>query len=98
MLLIIVQLTPNLSKEHCISISKAFADKIPHGVPAELMRDYGISLLLNDTEVFCKEMEGNYQRVNIIEVNPPVCADQVQIRIIKTNGAEDARIFEVRLY
>lgn len=89
---------PNLSEEHCISLSKAVIDKVRKGVPPELVRTYQIRLFLKGQEVFSKEVQGNYQRLNIIDFGEEVCADELQIYVTETNGAEEARIFEVRVY
>ncbi len=89
---------PNLSEEHCISLSKAFTEKIPLGVPVELVKDYSVRLYSEGKEVFHKEIIGNYQRLNVIELEKAICADQVEICVTMTNGCSDARIFEVRVY
>lgn len=89
---------PNLSEEHCISLSKAFVEKIPAGVPVELVKDYSVRLYSEGKEVFRKEITGNYQRLNIIDLEKAVCADKIEICVTETNGCSDARIFEVRVY
>lgn len=89
---------PNLSQEHCISLSKVFIEKIPKGVPKELVKDYTISLYCRKELVYMQHVRDNYQRLNILELPAQVCADTVEIRITATNGCADARVFEVRLY
>ncbi len=88
---------PNLSEERCISVSKAFLEKEPIGVAPELVKDYDIVLLRDGKEQVRKAVRGNYQRLNVWNFSS-VVADTVEIHILATNGAADARVFEVRVY
>ena len=38
-----------------------------------------------------------YSRANVVDFEPVVC-DKVTITVHATNGAEDARVYEVRVY
>lgn len=89
---------PNLSEEHCISISKAFIEKIPVGVPKELIKDYIVKLYNHGKLVYQEKVTDNYQRLNVINIDPVIEADELKIHILSTNGCPDARLFEVRLY
>ena len=89
---------PNLSEERCISVSRAFIDKEPLGVDKELVKDYRIILQKQGQTVWEKEIKGNYQRLNIIDLPEKVEADEVHLLITATNGDPDARVFEIRLY
>ncbi len=89
---------PNLSEERCISLSKAFIEKEPKGVDKELVKDYQITLKKEGAIVWQHQVCGNYQRLNVIDLPETVVTDQVLISVTATNGAEDARIFEVRIY
>lgn len=89
---------PDLSEERCISVSKAFLDKEPIGVAKELVKDYTVTALKDGTAVWSKAISGNYQRQNIIDLDAAVEADTISIHITATNGDEDARVFEVRVY
>ena len=62
-----------------------------------LLKDYTVTASLSGEPVWTTQVAGNYQRLNILEV-PNVTADRVQIRVDATNGAADARVFEVRVY
>ena len=90
-------LDPDLSEERCISVSKAFLEKEPVGVAPTLLKDYTVTASLAGEPVWTTQVTGNYQRLNILEV-PAIKADRVQIRVDATNGAADARVFEVRVY
>lgn len=91
-------LDPDLSEERCISVSKAFLEKEPLGVASTLVRDYRVVAFCGDVPVWDRKVQGNYQRLNILKLDAPVLADRVTIHIEATNGAADARIFEIRVY
>ena len=88
---------PDLSEERCISVSKAFIDKEPIGVAADLVKDYSVLLISDGRIVASKNVEGNYQRLNIVDFDETL-ADEVRIAVKSTNGSPDVRIFEVRIY
>ena len=48
--------------------------------------------------MWSQKVEGNYQRLNILNLPGAVKADKVEITVHATNGDSDARIFEVRVY
>jgi len=89
---------PDLSEERTISIARSFKDKQPIGVSKYLIRDFSIRALNKGQEIWKKDIKDNYQRQCVISVNQHVEADSIEIIILKTNGAPDARIFEVRIY
>lgn len=67
------------------------------GVPCELVKDYGIVFWNGKEKVAEKSVTDNVQRLNIVNFEP-VCCDRVTVTVHKTNGAEDAHIYEIRLY
>lgn len=89
---------PDLSDERCISVSKAFIDKELRGVAPTLVKDYTIEILKDGAPVYSKEIRDNHQRLVITDLPEKVTGDTVKIHVISTNGTEDARIFEVRVY
>lgn len=91
-------LDPDLSEERCITVSRAFMEKEPVGVPREILKDYDVLFLLGGETVETLRVRGNYQRLNVLGPDAPVLCDEVRIHILTTNGAPDAHIFEVRLY
>ncbi|MBQ0026950.1 MAG: FAD-dependent oxidoreductase [Lachnospiraceae bacterium] len=88
---------PDLSEERCISVSKAFLEKEPLGPAKDLVKDYTIALLKDGCVVASKDIKGNYQRLCITDFDG-VASDEVKITISATNGAKDAKVFEVRVY
>ena len=95
---ICITFDPDLTKEHCISLSKGTMAKVTPGAPAELVKDYTVTALHNGSKVWERQVTDNYQRHVIWNLPEKVTADQVQICVTATNGTEDARIFEVRIY
>ena len=93
-----VTFDPDLSEERCISVSKAFLEKEPLGPASDLVKDYSVRVLSKGNIVFEKKYQGNYQRHCITDLDNPVEGDEVQIVVFSTNGAKDAKIFEVRIY
>jgi len=67
------------------------------GTPPELVKDYTVSLWDGDQKVGEKTICGNVQRANVVDLDPVVC-DKVVVTVHSTNGAEDARVYEVRVY
>ena len=67
------------------------------GVPPELVRDYGVELLLDGKVVLEKVVSGNFQRLSVCDLEPTL-ADSVRITIHATNGDEKVVVHEVRVY
>lgn len=89
---------PDLSKEHCISLARDTIDRIPKGVPAELVKDYTVCLYHAGEQVYKKSVQNNYQRLNILDLPESVTADRAVLQVLTTNGCPDARVFEIRIY
>ena len=95
---ICITFDPNLTKEHCISLSKGTMAKVTPGAPEELVKDYTVTALNNGSKVWEQQMTDNYQRHILLNLPQKVTADEIQICVTATNGTTDARIFEVRIY
>ena len=67
------------------------------GTPPELVKDYTVTLWDGDQKVAEKTVFDNVQRANIVDFEPVVC-DKVTVTVHATNGTEDARVYEVRIY
>ncbi|MBQ2998954.1 MAG: FAD-dependent oxidoreductase, partial [Clostridia bacterium] len=67
------------------------------GVPAELIKDYTVTLLHHGEIVREIPITDNYQRLNVLTFPATEC-DEAKITVRATNGAPDAVIFEVRAY
>ena len=67
------------------------------GTPPELVKDYTVSLWDGRQKVAEQTVRGNVQRANVVDFDPAVC-DRVTVTVHATNGAEDASVYEVRVY
>lgn len=67
------------------------------GTPVELVKDYTVELYLNGEKVSEKAVIDNVQRANVVDLDKTLC-DEVKVKIHSTNGAADARVYEVRIY
>ena len=88
---------PDLSEERCISVSKAFIMKEPRGVAQTLVRDYRVELLRAGETVAVQTVTANHQRRNAVSFDGTLC-DSVRVHVLATNGCEEARIYEIRVY
>ena len=93
-----VTFDPNLSEERTITVSKSFIDREPIGVAKELVKDYMIIGYKGQDKVFEKPIKNNIHRHCITDLEKTEEVDSIEIKVISTNGIEDARIFEVRVY
>jgi hypothetical protein len=91
-------LDPDLSEERCISVSKAFIDKEPLGVAKELVKDYELRAWRGGTQVLRLRESDNRQRLKVHDLPAAVECDRLELRVLSTNGDEDARVYEVRAY
>ena len=67
------------------------------GTPPELVKDYTVTLWNDENKVGEKTITENVQRLNVVEFEPVIC-NKVIITVHSTNGVEDARVYEVRVY
>ncbi|MBE6702591.1 MAG: FAD-dependent oxidoreductase [Ruminococcaceae bacterium] len=87
----------NFDLEKKITLSSRRQKQQLVGIPAELVKDFDLILSLDGQVVEKQEIRGNYQRLCRIRLGGVSC-DTVTVRVLATNGAPEARIFEVRLY
>ena len=94
-----VQLTfdTNLTREIMPSMTRNVRNRQVKGLPEELGCDYDIRFYREGKEVLCKEIRGNYQRLNRIVVDNVIC-DRLTVTVYKAYGIDRARIFEIRTY
>ena len=87
----------NFDLEKKITLSSRRQHQQQVGVPPELARDGRVELRLNGRVVSLAEIKDNYQRLCRVTLAKALC-DEVRVLVRATNGAPDARIFEVRAY
>lgn len=85
----------NYSIKQTMSIKRQKQQRV--GVPEELIKDYTVTLWKDGAEVAQKHVSGNHQRLNIVEFDSVAC-DSVTVTVNATNGAENAHIYEIRIY
>lgn len=89
---------PNLSREIMPSITATVRNRQCKGMPDELVKDYTVTLKNGGDVVFERKVEGNYQRLNVIDLPEAVEADSLTVAVAATHDYPAARIFEVRMY
>lgn len=67
------------------------------GVPPELIRDYTVTLWQGDKKAAKQTVTENVQRKNIVSFPTTEC-DRVTVMVHKTNGSNEAHIYEIRVY
>ena len=67
------------------------------GVPPELIRDYTVTLWQGDKKAAEQTVTENVQRKNIVTFPTTEC-DRVTVMVHKTNGSNEAHIYEIRVY
>ena len=67
------------------------------GVPPELIRDYTVTLWQGDKKAAKQTVTENVQRKNIVTFPTTEC-DGVTVMVHKTNGSNEAHIYEIRVY
>ena len=94
-----VQITFDSGFEHPIRITLSDKRRSQQriGVPLELCKDFIVRLIKSGEIITEKVVKENRQRLCRIDFNETYC-DEVKIIVLKTNGCEEARIFETRIY
>ena len=68
------------------------------GVPRELVKDYDLSFFDGERLVARKAVRGNSQRLNVVDLEKGVRISRLEVKVLSTNGAPVARLFEIRAY
>ena len=68
------------------------------GVPRELVKDYDLSFFDGERLVARKAVRGNSQRLNVVDLEKVVRISRLEVKVLSTNGASVARLFEIRAY
>ena len=88
----------NLNRPKKITLSAKRMAEQQIGVPVELVKDYEVVLSDQGSPVGTRTVRGNYQRQNVLFFeDSPVC-DRIRVRIDATNGYQNAKVFEIRVY
>lgn len=88
----------NLNRPIKITLSAKRMAEQQVGVPAELVKDYSVTLSLKGKAVAQQQVKGNFQRLNVLNFKEAPLCDRVTVRVSATNGYPNVKIFEVRVY
>lgn len=94
---ILLRFDPNFSQILITTPDLALRNRMPPSLPYELVKDYEVSFSYQEKEVKKIEINDNFQRVNSFHFDKILC-DSVKLSIKTTYGAENARVFDIRLY
>lgn len=88
-----------LHRELMLTMCDAVADHLPWGEPQpETVRDYRIEARVDGQWIEVVAVQGNYLRHRIHRLNEELKTNALRVVVEATNGAEQARICEVRVY
>ena len=87
----------NFDIEKKITLSSRRQKQQVVGIPAELVKDCTVELLKDGKVVATQTIADNYLRLVRVAFDAVEC-DAVKVTVTATNGAPEARIFEVRAY
>ncbi len=87
----------NFDLEKKITLSGRRQSQQVTGVPRELVRNFTVELLRHGAVIGAAEVKDNCQRLCRVRLPGETC-DTVRVRLTATNGLDEARVFEVRLY
>ncbi len=80
-----------------LTASDSHTNKIVRGPQPETVKDYTLQVRENGRWATVAEVSGNYQRL-CRHAFDPVLADAVRLHVKATNGADEARVYEIRCY
>ena len=95
---ILLTFDSNLSREITISLSEEVLERQVEGTPPELVRDYTLQGFCGGQKSFGKIISDNYQRHCIISLENPAECEELLLTVNQTNGADLARVYEIRVY
>jgi len=90
-------LDTGLSRSLTLTHENSFNATMLEGAQPETASDYRIELFSDGSWQTVAQVEGNYQRRRVHQTGG-VAASKVRLRVDAANGAEEARVFEIRCY
>ncbi len=88
----------NLSKQLTITIIDSVKSQEQPTLPDELVKDYDIELISGGECVKKLSIRNNILRHNINKLEKSVKCDTIKVKILTTYGAENAAVYEIRVY
>ena len=89
---------PNLTQDIMPAIQRALLKRQLEQLPLELVSDFEVICRLDGKEVYRAEHRENEERLHVDHLQKALPCDSVTVRVTKTYGHPNARIFEIRLY
>jgi hypothetical protein len=95
---VVLRFDSDLSQEIFVSINKMqLLDQVP-GIPATLVKDYGIEFINKGKTVVKMTFQDNAMRYVVHTLDKIISCDTIVLSITATNGDSSAGLFEIRVY
>ncbi|MFI3254901.1 MAG: FAD-dependent oxidoreductase [Eubacteriales bacterium] len=94
---LLLRFDPDFSQILITTPDLALRKRMPPSLPYELVKDYEVIFYDQGKKVKSLEISDNFQRVNHHYFEKIIC-DEVKLQIKSNYGAENARVFDMRLY
>ena len=92
---VILRFDSNCSAHYAISMSKWWQDRIPRGVPKEIVKDYSLTFYQNSCCIKKVAVHDNYLRLNCVELEQKIICDAVRLTIY---SACETKVFQMETY
>jgi hypothetical protein len=94
---VVLKFDTGFQRELTLTASDSHTRGTVRAAQPETVADYRVEVRTAGAWRTVADVKGNHQRLNRLSF-APVSADAVRIQVTRTNGIEEARIFEVRCY
>ena len=95
---VILRFDSNCSAHYAISISHWWHERIPSGVPRELLKDYALAFMRGGECVRRVRVQDNHLRFRVLELTQSVVCDAIRLEIYATYSAKPERVFQMEAY
>lgn len=95
---VILRFDSNCSAHYAISISHWWHERIPGGVPRELVKDYALAFMRGGECVRRVRVQDNHLRFRVLELTQSVVCDAIRLEIYATYSAKPERVFQMEAY
>lgn len=95
---VILRFDSNCSARYAISISRWQQERVVRGVPKELVKECTLTFFRQGKAVQRAEVRENHLRMRRVELEEAVLCDAIRLSIEATNGARQARLFQIEAY
>jgi hypothetical protein len=96
---LVLKFDSGFQRQLTLSSSDSVTRTTIRGPQPEIISDYVVEGLVEQgSPLTLASVSGNHQRLNRLVLGEPTTVSGIRIRVLKTQGSEEARIFEVRCY